>query len=126
MLGDKIEDSRKSGGHKEINIWLVNTGWTGGAYGEGSRIELSFTRAMIKAALTGALDKVEYHDHPNFKVAIPRTCPDVPNAILNPRDTWLNEKEYDLAAARLVKLFHDNFGQFKKGAGADISNAGPR
>lgn len=126
MLGDKIEDSRKSGGHKEINIWLVNTGWTGGAYGEGSRIELSFTRAMIKAALTGALDKVEYHNHPNFKIAIPRTCPDVPNAILNPRDTWLNEKEYDLAAARLVKLFHDNFGQFKKGAGADISNAGPR
>ena len=125
MLGEKIEDSKKSGGHKEINIWLVNTGWTGGAFGTGSRIELSFTRAMIKAALTGALDKVEYNNHPNFNISIPKTCPDVPNAILNPRDTWLNEKEYDAAAIKLVKLFHENFEKFKKVAGADISQAGP-
>ena len=125
MLGDKIEDSKKSGGHKEINIWLVNTGWTGGEYGVGSRIELSFTRAMIKAALTGALDKGEFHDHPIFKVSIPKACPDVPNAILNPRDTWLNENEYDEAAAKLVKLFKDNFEQFEKGAGVEINNAGP-
>lgn len=125
MLGEKIEDSKKSGGHKEINIWLMNTGWTGGAFGTGSRIELSFTRAMIKAALTGALDKVEYHNHPNFKISIPKTCPDVPNAILNPRDTWLNEKEYNAAGIKLDKLFHENFEKFKKVAGADINEAGP-
>ena len=84
MLGDKIEDSRKAGGHKTINTWLVNTGWTGGGYGVGHRIELTYTRAMIKAALKGALDHTNYITHPNFKVQIPLSCPDVPSEILQP------------------------------------------
>ncbi len=125
MLGEKIEDSVRAGGHNVINVWLVNTGWTGGSYGTGQRIELSYTRAMIKAALNGKLDKVEYHDHPNFHIAIPRTCPDVPNAILNPRDTWRNESEYDEVADRLVGLFHENFMKFNEEAGHDVIEAGP-
>ena len=125
MLGNKIEDSFVRGGHNVINVWLVNTGWTGGSYGEGSRIELSFTRAMIKAALNGKLDHVDYHRHPNFKVEIPRSCPDVPNSILNPRDTWRNEEEYDEMTIRLVKLFHKNFKQYAKESGPEITSAGP-
>jgi len=125
MLGDKIEDSQRAGGHNEINVWLVNTGWTGGAYGTGSRIELSFTRAMIKAALTGVLDKVEYISHPMFKIQVPQSCPDVPNAILNPRDTWRNEEEYDEVAKKLVGLFHKNFQRYAAETDDDIVSAGP-
>ena len=125
MLGEKMEDSLRAGGHQKINVWLVNTGWTGGGYGVGNRIELSYTRAMIKAALNGNLDKVEYHKHPNFKIEIPKSCPDVPNAVLNPRDTWRNEEEYDEEAAKLVKLFHSNFDKYEKESGPEISNAGP-
>ena len=125
MLGEKIEDSRRAGGPKEINVWLVNTGWTGGRYGEGSRIELTYTRAMIKAALTGKLDQVEYQKHPNFQIEMPKSCPDVPNAILNPRDTWRNEEDYDEMAKKLVTLFHENFKQFEKGTDAEIISAGP-
>lgn len=123
MLGDKLEDLANSG--QETNIWLVNTGWTGGPYGEGSRIELSFTRSMIKAAFSGALAKEEYHEHPVFGLAIPKRCPDVPNAILNPRDTWRNEEEYDAAAAELAQRFHRNFEPYADAAGADIVDAGP-
>ncbi|MEO0471624.1 MAG: phosphoenolpyruvate carboxykinase (ATP), partial [Bacteroidota bacterium] len=86
LLGKKLQDGSQKGDGK-INVWLVNTGWTGGSFGEGSRIELSFTRAMVKAAIEGGLDKVEYQEHPIFGLNMPKTCPDVPNAILNPRDT---------------------------------------
>ncbi len=125
MLGEKIEDSMRAGGHEEINVWLVNTGWTGGSYGIGTRIELSYTRAMIKAALNGELDNVEYHEHPNFRIEIPRSCPDVPNAILNPRDTWRNEVDYDTEATKLVRLFHNNFKKYAEEAGEGITDAGP-
>ena len=124
LLGKKIKEGTVTG-DGEINVWLVNTGWTGGAYGEGSRIELSFTRAMIKAALTGALNKVEYHEHPVFKLATPKKCPDVPNAILNPRDTWRNEEEYDSQAQMLAKLFAKNFEQYAAKSSDAIRNAGP-
>jgi len=79
LLGAKIKKGSRSG-DGTINVWLINTGWTGGAYGEGSRIELSYTRAMIKAALNGVLNKVEYRTHPVFGLKIPTSCPDVPNA----------------------------------------------
>jgi len=125
MLGKKIEDSHKSGGPNHINVWLVNTGWTGGPYGEGSRIELAYTRAMIKAALNGDLDKVDYTIHPHFKVAIPQTCPDVPNSILNPRDTWPNEEKYDATEKRLIELFHSNFEQYAQQANQQIISAAP-
>ncbi len=124
LLGHKIEKGSYSGDGK-INVWLINTGWTGGAYGTGSRIELPFTRSMIKAALTGALNKVDYIEHPIFKLAMPTSCPDVPNAILNPRDTWRNEAEYDVMANKLAGLFNDNFEKYAKNATPEISNAGP-
>lgn len=124
LLGQKIEKGSYSGDGK-INVWLINTGWTGGAYGTGSRIELPFTRSMIKAALTGELNKVDYIQHPVFKLAMPTSCPDVPNAILNPRDTWPNETEYDQTAEMLAGLFNNNFDKYAKNATPEISNAGP-
>ena len=105
---------------------MVNTGWSGGAYGEGSRLELSYTRAMIKAALTGALNKVEFQAHPIFGLMMPKTCPDVPNAILNPRDTWRNEADYDKLANDLAHRFIKNFKQFEEKASEAIANAGPK
>ena len=123
MLGNKLKESEKEG--EPINVWLVNTGWTGGAYGEGSRIELAFTRAMIKAALTGALDSVSYVTDPIFGLRRPTSCPDVPNAMLNPRDTWRNEEDYDKAAQRLAELFNKNFAAFTEQADDAIVDAGP-
>ncbi len=124
MLGDKIEDCIHSG-HGKINVWLVNTGWTGGAYGEGSRIELSFTRAMIRAALNGAFNQVSWQNHDAFNLNIPKSCPDVPNALLNPRDTWRNEEDYDQMCQKLVNLFHQNFQKYRSMAGEAIAKAGP-
>lgn len=124
LLGAKIDKGSNSGSG-EIDVWLVNTGWTGGAYGDGARMELSFTRAMIKAALLGKLNKVEYRTMPIFGLEIPMTCPDVPNAILNPRDTWRNEEEYDAQAEYLAELFRKNFKQYQDNANPSILKAGP-
>jgi phosphoenolpyruvate carboxykinase (ATP) len=124
MLGEKIKKGSRRGEGK-INVWLINTGWTGGGYGQGERMELSYTRAMIKAALTGKLNKVEFHNHPIFGLAMPKTCPDVPNAVLNPRDTWRNEEEYDATAKTLANLFTENFKKYSDKASAEIVNAGP-
>ena len=123
MLGQKLRDSAEAG--EAINVWLVNTGWTGGGYGEGSRIELPFTRAMIKAALEGKLAKVDYVTDPVFGLHRPTSCPDVPNAMLNPRDTWRNEEDYDVAAQKLADLFHKNFAKYSEAASEAITQAGP-
>lgn len=125
LLGTKLKQGSRSG-DGEIHVWLVNTGWTGGPYGEGSRIELSFTRAMIKAALNGELNKAEFHKHPIFGMEIPKRCPDVPNAVLNPRDTWRNEERYDEMAKNLAKRFAKNFEKYKSKASSKIINAGPK
>ncbi len=124
LLGEKIKKGSRTG-DGTINVWLVNTGWTGGAYGEGSRIELSYTRAMIKAALTGALNKVDYQTHPVFGLEIPKTCPDVPNAVLNPRDTWRNEEDYDKMAEDLALRFIKNFQKYAEKASDAIKAASP-
>lgn len=124
LLGAKIDKGTESG-DGNIDVWLINTGWTGGAYGEGARMELVFTRAMIKAALTGRLSTVEYGKMPIFNLAIPKACPDVPNAILNPRDTWRNEEEFDVEAKKLALLFKANFDKYKDQASAAIVAAGP-
>jgi phosphoenolpyruvate carboxykinase (ATP) len=105
MLGEKI---RK---HK-VNVWLVNTGWTGGAYGTGTRIKLSYTRAMIAAALSGQLNNVQYDKHPVFGMAIPVACPGVPSQLLYPRDTWTDKDAYDAQAIILAKKFMDNFSKY--------------
>lgn len=125
MLGQKLEEGSHSGDGK-INVWLVNTGWTGGAYGEGSRIELSYTRALIKAALNGELNKVKYSDDNVFGLAVPQSCPDVPNAILNPRDTWKNEEDYDQAASKLSGLFNSNFKKYENKASDAVIKAAPK
>ncbi len=124
LLGKKL-DAGSRVGDGLINVWLVNTGWTGGAYGVGSRMELSHTRAMIKAALKGELDKAEYMEMPIFGLQIPLSCPDVPNALLNPRQTWPNESDYDLKAKDLAERFVNNFEQYKAGTSDAIINAGP-
>ena len=110
MLGAKLEAADEDG--SPINVWLVNTGWSGGGYGQGARLELSYTRAMIKAAFDGALDDVPYRTDEFFGLSSPTKCPDVPNAILNPRDTWRNEDEYDAAAEKLAGLFKANYEKY--------------
>ncbi len=125
LLGKKLDQGSGVGDGK-INVWLVNTGWTGGPYGIGSRIELSYTRAIIKAALNGELNHVDYTEDKIFKLAIPTSCPDVPNAILNPRQTWRNEEEYDKTALKLAQLFKDNFEKFKDKADSSLISAGPK
>lgn len=118
LLGQKISTHN-------VQVWLINTGWTGGAYGTGSRIKLPFTRAMIKAALTRQLDKVNFNQEPFFGLWIPETCPDVPNDILNPINTWVNKEEYSRQARSLVERFRKNFDQFSTTVNADVLNSGP-
>lgn len=125
LLGQKLDAGYRKGDGK-INVWLVNTGWSGGAYGEGQRMALAYTRAMIKAALRGELDNVEYDEQPIFGLRTPKTCPDVPNAILNPRDTWRNEYNYDKQALDLAKRFIKNFEKYSDRAGAAVVAAGPK
>ena len=106
MLMDKIE---KTG----AKVWLVNTGWTGGEYGTGSRMKLPYTRAMINAALEGKLDDVSYIVDKHFDLSVPESCPDVPSEILNPRNTWADKEAYDAKAEELVNSFKENFKKFE-------------
>lgn len=119
MLGKKMTENN-------VNVWLVNTGWSGGAYGEGERIKLKYTRAMITAALNGDLNKVDYETHPIFGVAMPKTCPNIPNEILNPRNTWDNELAYDAKAKDLAAKFNENFKKFEDGVTDEIKAAAPK
>ncbi len=118
MLGERL---RKY----DVNVWLVNTGWTGGAYGEGSRMKLSYTRAMVSAALEGKLNTVEYQKHPVFGLQMPVSCPQVPDEVLNPRKTWKTTTAYDQKAEELAKAFVKNFEQFADKANDEILAAAP-
>ena len=119
MLGEKIARHR-------ARVWLVNTGWTGGPYGVGSRMPIRFTRAMIRAALAGELDAVPYETDPVFNIAVPSTCPDVQASILKPRATWTDPDDYDRQAARLAQMFADNFRTFENDVSPEVRAAGPR
>ncbi len=119
LLGEKMEK------HK-VNVWLVNTGWSGGPYGVGSRMKLSYTRAMISAALDGSLSAVSYEEHPVFGLLMPKNCPEVPSEILNPRNTWADKNSYDTKANELALAFIDNFKQFQEFADEKILNALPK
>lgn len=119
MLGRLIEEHG-------TRVWLVNTGWTGGPYGTGSRIKLRYTRAMINAALRGDLDSVAFSEHPIFRVAMPESCPDVPGELLDPVRTWTDSDAYGEQARRLADMFRDNFSRFGDSVGEHISSAGPR
>lgn len=119
MLGDKMRE------HK-VNVWMINTGWTGGPYGIGTRMKLKYTRAMITAALEGKLDNAEFDLHPVFGMAVPKTCPDVPAEILNPRNTWTDKAAYDEKAKFLANLFIKNFEKYKDGVTAEVLAAAPK
>lgn len=118
LLAEKI---RTHGSH----AWLVNTGWTGGSYGEGKRMRLPYTRAIIDAIHSGALLEAEYRRDDVFGVYVPTECPGVPPELLNPRETWQDKAAYDAKAAVLTKLFHQNFEQYAAVATDEIRNAGP-
>ncbi|TNE55661.1 MAG: phosphoenolpyruvate carboxykinase (ATP) [Bacteroidetes bacterium] len=119
LLGEKLDGT-------DINVWLVNTGWSGGAYGVGSRMKLSYTRAMITAALTGKLDNVEYQKLPVFDLEMPASCEGVPSEILNPRETWADKTAYDEAANNLASQFVKNFEQFAAETSEEILSAAPK
>jgi len=119
LLGKKLEDH-------QVNVWLVNTGWTGGPYGIGRRMSLQYTRAMITAALNGDLNDIGFESHPVFGVDVPTYCPDVPADILNPRNTWADKNAYDLKANQLAEAFVQNFEQYKAGAGENILQGAPK
>jgi len=119
MLGRKM---RENG----VNVWLVNTGWSGGSYGVGSRMKLSYTRAMITAALEGQLSGVEYTEHPIFGLWMPTACPNVPSELLNPRSTWADKEAYDKTAIDLANRFNKNFEQFASNASNEILAGGPK
>jgi phosphoenolpyruvate carboxykinase (ATP) len=118
MFGQKMKDH-------DVNVWMVNTGWSGGPYGVGSRMKLSYTRTMITAALEGKLEKEEFEAHPVFGMMMPKNCPGVPSKILNPRNTWDNKDEYDEKAKALAKQFITNFEKFTGHANEEILAAAP-
>ena len=119
LLGEKLEGT-------DIKVWLINTGWTGGSYGVGSRMKLSYTRAMITAALEGKLNDVTFDTLPVFDLAIPTSCEGVPAEILNPRTTWADKNAYDDTANNLAGQFVRNFEQFASETSADILAAAPK
>lgn len=118
LLGQKIEKHN-------VNVWLVNTGWTGGPFGIGHRFELPYTRAIITAALQGELEKVPMKQEPYFKLWIPESCPNVPSEVLDPIKTWENKEAYNKAAHELRERFAKNFEQFKNVVSEEIYKAGP-
>lgn len=118
MLGEKIDKH-------QVDVYLVNTGWTGGPYGTGKRMDLKYTRAMVRAAISGELKKADYETDPIFGLSMPKTCPNVPDEILNPRNTWDDPKAYDEKARELSRRFHTHFAKFKN-IKDKIRNAGPR
>ncbi len=120
LLGKKLEE------HPDAKVWLINTGWSGGAYGTGSRMSLKYTRAMITAALNGELDNVEYLPHSVFGVLKPQSCPGVPSEILNPRETWADKEAYDKKANELAGLFVKNFEKYADQANEEILAAAPK
>lgn len=118
MLGAKMKEH-------QVNVWMINTGWSGGSYGTGSRMKLSYTRAMITAALNGILDNVQYEKHPVFGMMIPTSCEGVPSEILNPKSTWKDASAYDATAKNLAQQFVKNFEKYAAGVSAEILAAAP-
>ncbi len=119
LLGKKIAEH-------DVHCWLVNTGWTGGPYGVGERIKIAYSRAVIRAAMSGALDEVRYETDPVFGLEVPTECPDVPSEVLNPRNTWSDQKAYDEQARKLAGLFTENFKEFESEAAPEVIAAGPK
>ncbi len=119
MLGERLD-------RHDVGAWLVNTGWTGGPYGTGHRMDITHTRNMVRAALDGRLDGVPTVTDPFFGIEVPTACPGVPDEVLQPRDTWPDPNEYDRQARKLAGMFVENFGRFEEGVTEAIRSAGPR
>ena len=119
MLGEKMKKHN-------VNVWMINTGWSGGPYGVGSRMKLPYTRAMITAALEGKLDNVTFEAHPVFGMMMPKECPGVPAEVLNPRNTWADATAYDAKAKELAGLFIKNFEKYASGVEAEVLAAAPK
>ena len=119
MLGKKMQAAG-------VNVWLINTGWTGGPYGIGSRMKLKYTRAMITEALEGNLENVEFVNHPVFGVAMPTSCNNVPDEVLNPKNTWADKDAYDEKANELAQKFNNNFEKFAQYASDEIMAGAPK
>lgn len=119
MLSKKMQEAN-------VAVWLVNTGWSGGPYGVGSRMSLKYTRALIAAALGGDLNDVRYEKHDIFGVAMPTSCSGVPSEILNPRNTWKDKEAYDLKANHLAAAFNKNFEKFAEHANKEILDGAPQ
>jgi phosphoenolpyruvate carboxykinase (ATP) len=118
MLGKKMKENN-------VNVWMVNTGWIGGGYRVGARIKLRYTRAMIAAALNGRLNNVEFEPHEVFGMLMPKTCPDIPQGLLNPRSTWTDKEAYDKKANELGMLFRNNFEKYMDCVNDEIFSASP-
>ena len=119
MLGEKLRKHR-------AQVWLVNTGWTGGPYGEGTRMRLSYTRSIVRHAVAGDLDDAEMIADPVFGVEVPVDVPDVPSELLRPRNTWNDPAAYDARAARLARMFEDNFDKYRSHVPKTVAAAGPK
>jgi phosphoenolpyruvate carboxykinase (ATP) len=118
MLSNKMKESG-------ANVWLVNTGWSGGPYGVGKRMSLKITRALITAALEGKLNDVDYHTHEIFGLNMPVSCPNVPTEVLNPKNTWADKKDYDNKANLLANEFIKNFKKFEDDASDEVIAGAP-
>jgi phosphoenolpyruvate carboxykinase (ATP) len=118
LLGEKIT-------RHQVNVWLINTGWTGGPFGVGKRMLLPYTRAMIQAALTHKFEEVAFHPDPSFGLWIPASCPGVPGDLLNPQKTWTDSEAYRRQALALIERFEKNFEQFSDTVPASVVDAGP-
>ena len=119
LLGQKMEIS-------QVNVWLINTGWSGGPYGVGKRLSLKYTRSLITAALEGKLENVEYKNHEVFGLAMPTECDDVPSEILSPRNTWEDKSAYDLKANELAQAFNNNFDKYSDFANQEMLDSAPK
>jgi phosphoenolpyruvate carboxykinase (ATP) len=111
--------------HHKANVWLVNTGWTGGGYGVGSRMKLSLTRKIIDAIHSGELANAPTQKDPNFGFEVVTACPEVPSEVLIPRNTWKDKAAYDAAAKKLAQLFVNNFKTYEGGVSAEVRAASP-
>jgi phosphoenolpyruvate carboxykinase (ATP) len=118
MLGERID-------RHGAKVWLVNTGWTGGPYGTGSRMKLTLTRAMLRAALSGALESGQFTRDPVFGFEVPVSVPEVPRDVLSPRATWADPKAYDVQARKLATMFRENFEQYRAQVPDGVAKAGP-
>jgi len=108
-----------------VECWLVNTGWSGGPFGVGQRMSIAHTRALVRAALAGSLERVPMELDPIFRVEVPTACEGVPSETLRPRDTWADKAAYDVSARQLASRFQKNFEQFAAEVAPDVRDAGP-